>query len=94
MTDGWSRVLADQASVFRGVSVMGSDVWAGGNDGALFHFGDGGVNWHKVPIENASSGERAAIVSIRFDDSQHGMVITDSGTSYSTTDGGVTWTQQ
>jgi hypothetical protein len=92
--DGWSRVLAEEASVFRGVSVIGSDVWAGGNDGALFHSGDGGVNWHKVSIGNASGAERAAIVSIRFDDSQHGVVITDTGTSYSTTDGGVTWTKQ
>ncbi len=94
MPNGWLRVLADQASVFRGVSVIGSDVWAGGNDGALFHSGDGGVNWHKVSIGNPSGGERAAIVSIRFDDSQHGMVITDIGTSYGTTDGGVTWKQQ
>ncbi len=92
--DGWSRVLADQPSAFRVVSVIGNDVWAGGNDGGLFHSGDRGVHWNKVSIANPSGAETAAIVSIRFDDSQHGVIVTDTGASYSTADGGVTWTKQ
>jgi Photosynthesis system II assembly factor YCF48 len=91
--EGWSRVLADQTSAFRVVSVMGSDVWAGGNDGMLFHSVNGGVHWNKVSIAS-SGGSEGAIMSIRFDDAQHGVVLTDTGASYSTTDGGASWTKQ
>jgi len=92
--DGWSRVLADQVSVFRVVSVVGNDVWAGGNDGMFFHSGDGGTHWNRLSIASPGSSETAAIVSIRFDDGQHGAVITDTDAKYSTTDGGMTWTKQ
>ena len=92
--DGWSRVLSEQTSALRVVSVMGNNVWAGGNNGMLFHSGDGGVHWNKVSLASASGGEMSAIVSIRFDDAQHGVVIADTGARYSTADGGGTWTQQ
>ena len=94
MSEGWSRVLADQTSAFRAVSVIGNDVWAGGNDGMLFHSGDGGEHWNRLSIPSASGTETVTIVSIRFDDAQHGVVVADTGASYSTTDGGVTWTKQ
>ena len=94
MSEGWSRVLADQTSAFRAVSVIGNDVWAGGNDGMLFHSADGGVHWNRLSIPSASGTETVTIVSIRFDAAQHGVVVADTGASYSTTDGGVTWTKQ
>ena len=94
MSEGWSRVLADQTSAFRAVSVIGNDVWAGGNDGMLFHSGDGGVHWNRLSIPSASGTETVTIVSIRFDDAQHGVVVADTGASYGTTDGGVTWTKR
>ena len=94
MSEGWSRVLADQTSAFRAVSVIGNDVWAGGNDGMLFHSGDGGVHWNRLSIPSASGTETVTIVSIRFDDAQHSVVVAGIGASYSTTDGGVTWTKQ
>ena len=94
MFEGWSRVLADQPSAFRTVSVIGNDVWAGGNDGMLFHSSDGGEHWNRLSIPSASGTERVTIVSIRFDNAQHGVVVADTGASYSTMDGGVTWTKQ
>jgi Photosynthesis system II assembly factor YCF48/Putative zinc-finger len=92
--DGWSRALADQTSAFRAVSVIGNDVWAGGNDGMLFHSGDEGLHWNRLSIPSASGAETVTIVSIRFDDAQHGVVVADTGASYGTTDGGATWTKQ
>ncbi len=92
--DGWVRVLGDQTSAFRVVGVIGSDVWAGGNDGMLFRSSDGGGQWHKVSIGTSGGVENAAIVSVRFDDSLHGVVVTDSGATYSTSDSGATWTKQ
>ena len=93
-SDGWSRVLAEQTSAFRVVSVTGNDVWAGGNNGMLVHSGDGGVHWNKVSVASAGGGETPTIVSIRFDDAQHGVVIADTGARYSTADGGATWAKQ
>jgi len=91
--DGWVRMLADQTSAFRVVSVVGSDVWAGGTGGALFYSSDGGQHWKKASLTTANGAETAAIVSIRFDDSQHGVVVTDSGAQYATSDGGANWTK-
>ena len=90
----WSRVLDDQSVTFHAVAVIGSDVWAGGNGGAFFHSSDGGEHWSKVSLGANSKVETGAIVSIRFDDVQHGTVASDSGTRWTTTDGGVTWKTQ
>jgi hypothetical protein len=90
----WTRVLDDQPVIFHAVAVMGSDVWAGGNGGALFHSSDRGEHWSKASLAANSNVETGAIVSIRFDDPQHGVVAFDSGTRWATTDGGVTWTTQ
>lgn len=92
--DGWTRVLADHASAFRAVSVVGGGVWAGGDRGALFHSSDEGQHWKKVSLNPEGGTESAAIVTIRFADPRHGVVTTDSGSSYATADGGVTWTKQ
>ena len=87
----WTRVLDEQPITFRAVAAMGNDVWAGGNGGALFHSSDGGEHWSKVSLAADSNVETGAIVSIRFDDPQHGIVACDSGTRWETADGGVTW---
>jgi len=93
--DEWTRVLADEATTFHVVSVVGSNVWAGGSGGALFHSGDGGENWSRVAIATSSGGaETGTIVSILFRDPQHGVVITGGGSRWSTSDGGTTWTLQ
>jgi hypothetical protein len=90
----WTRALDDQPVIFHAVAVIGNDVWAGGNGGAFFHSSDGGEHWSKVSLAANSNVENGAIVSIRFDDSQHGVVASDRGTRWATMDGGVTWTTQ
>jgi|SRR5271165_1636031 len=86
----WTRALAEQPITFHVVSLVGENVWAGGSGGALFHSSDGGHNWSKQPL----AGETGAIVAIRFSDAMHGMVTTETGTLWSTLDGGVTWTKE
>lgn len=90
-SDEWTRALGDQPAIFRAVAALGNNVWAGGNGGALFHSSDNGQHWNKVSVAADSNVEAGAIVSIRFADPQHGMVVSDSGTRWTTTDGGVTW---
>jgi Photosynthesis system II assembly factor YCF48/Putative zinc-finger len=91
-TSQWSRVLDDQPVAFHAVAVIGDDVWAGGNGAALFHSSDGGEHWSKVSLAANSKVETRAIVSIRFEDPQHGVVASDSGTRWTTADGGANWT--
>ncbi|HKD84046.1 MAG TPA: YCF48-related protein [Terriglobales bacterium] len=90
----WTRVLAEQPVSFRVVSVIGKDVWAGGNDGALFRSSDRGLSWDKVQLTAGNQPERGAIVSIRFDSALQGNITVDSGASWSTTDGGQTWSRR
>jgi photosystem II stability/assembly factor-like uncharacterized protein len=42
-------------------------------------------------LTTLSGRETSTIVSIQFDDAQHGIVTTDSGARCSTTDGGGSW---
>jgi hypothetical protein len=94
MAQGWTRVLADQTATFRVVSVVGNQVWVGGSSGALFHSRNDGQNWAQVALTTPNGPETASIVSIQFDDAQHGTVTTDTGTRWGTIDGGATWSRQ
>jgi photosystem II stability/assembly factor-like uncharacterized protein len=87
-------VLAGESTGFRAVAVIGDEVWAGGNGGALFHSSDKGQKWGRVPVVTSVGTMTAAIVSIHFDDPQDGVVITEGGSRFSTNDGGITWTSQ
>jgi Photosynthesis system II assembly factor YCF48 len=93
-SEGWTRAFPEPRRVFRAVAVIGNQVWAGGDGGVLFHSGDGGQQWTETSLANGDGAETAAIVSIRFDDPQHGEVVTNSGSSYGTTDGGAIWTKR
>lgn len=90
----WTRALPEQSSTFRVVSVIGNAVWAGGDGGVLCYSADNGTSWSKVALAKTGGVETAAIVSIRFDDPLRGVVVTDNGASYATTDGGRSWTKQ
>ena len=90
----WTRIFAATPVYFRAIAVIGNHVWAGGNDGALFHSVDGGEQWTKVEIAANGEAERGTIGSIRFDSPLQGSVTTASGTVWSTSDGGKTWLRQ
>jgi hypothetical protein len=86
----WSAVLSDAPDKFRVVSVIGNDVWAGGNTGALYHSRDAGEHWIKIPLE----GVTEPITSIQFRDASSGTVKTESGAKWETSDGGAHWTRK
>jgi hypothetical protein len=90
-TGEWTRVLADQTGYIQTVAQVGSDVWAGADDGVLFHSSDAGDNWSKVRV---SPDEHRPIVSIRFRTGSEGTVTTDLNTTWKTSDGGKTWSKQ
>jgi hypothetical protein len=91
---GWTRMLATPATRFRAVSVVGEDVWAGGDGGALLHSSDSGQHWSTVALSDSNVTVTAAIVAIEFDDPQRGLVSTENGVHFRTDDGGGTWTRE
>jgi Photosynthesis system II assembly factor YCF48 len=90
----WTPVLTDQPTKFRAVSIVGDNVWAGGSGGVLFQSADGGQTWNRKQLSAPPNTETGAIVSIRFSDALNGVVTTDAGARWNTSDGGATWTKE
>jgi len=85
----WKSVKLDNRIHFRAVAAAGSEVWAGGEGGALYHSSDSGEHWTRVslPAELASD----TIVRVEFPDAKHGTLATSSGETWATSNGGATW---
>jgi len=89
--DNWTQALANQAIRFRAVAVVGNDVWAGGNNGALFHSVDGGEHWSQVMLSADGHFETGTVVSIHFDTASQGSIRTETGATWTTSDRGQSW---
>lgn len=83
--------LSAPPPLFRAVTAIGSDVWAGGSSGALYHSFDAGNHWNRVMPAFAGSTLTGDIVGIEFSDAQHGRVTTSTGEVWITSDNGLTW---
>jgi hypothetical protein len=79
--------------LFRAVSAIGPEVWAGGSAGILYHSGDSGTRWQQVPFSPDAS-PTGDIVTIQFSDPQHGRVSTSTSEVWTTADNGQTWQKQ
>ena len=90
----WQAVPVAQNVVFRVVSNLGADVWAGGLAGALYHSPDAGRHWVQVKPGTQDKTLSAEIVSLEFADPQHGELGTADGEIWTTVDGGQSWQKQ
>jgi LSD1 subclass zinc finger protein len=61
----WRAVPVDGKTRLTALTAQGSDVWAGGERGALFQSTDGGAHWR--PVSLPSSGARPAGAVARID---------------------------
>jgi hypothetical protein len=87
---GWQQVLDAGASKLRVVSVIGGSVWAAGDKLRLYRSVDNGMTWSAIPL-SPKSGTGSAITHVRFQTPLHGRIDAADGSSWVTTDGGVTW---
>jgi len=87
----WHMVTVGQPANFRAVSAVGDDVWAAGAAGALFHSSDGGQTWTRVFPRSGEIALTSDIVRVEFTGALHGVLITASGETWATSDGGRTW---
>ena len=85
----WEEARTPAAFQFTTVSAHGGEVWAGGANAGLIHSYDGGNTWNLVKLGDAASG---GIVSILFA-GNHVQVKTSDDQSWSSADGGKSWTQ-
>jgi hypothetical protein len=79
---------------FRAVAAVGSDVWAGGSGGALYHSLNAGNQWIRVVPASAEATLTGDIIRLEFSDSQHGKISTSSSEVWTTGDDGQTWQKQ
>lgn len=88
--------LKQQATLptFRAVVANGSDVWAGGASGLLYHSVDSGTHWTRVLPSSGSASLAGDVVSLDFPDTLHGRVTTSTPEVWLTSDGGQTWQKQ
>ena len=85
----WKAMALDQHIKFRTVAATGSEAWAGGEAGALYHSSDSGDHWTRVPLPPELAS--ATIVRVEFTDAQHGTLATSAGETWTTSDGGASW---
>ena len=101
-TAGAKDVVADKKTplepaaplVFRSVTAIGQEVWAGGSNGALYHSLDAGSHWTQVVPSTDGVSLAGDIVGLEFPDAQHGKVTTSTTETWITGDGGQTWQKQ
>lgn len=82
------------ALTFRALATAGSDVWAGGSGGALYHSADAGNHWTRVVPLASSTVLSGDIVSLEFSDPLHGKLSTSTAEVWTTGDAGQTWQKQ
>jgi photosynthesis system II assembly factor YCF48-like protein/putative zinc finger protein len=80
--------------MFRAVAATGTDVWAGGSGGALYHSTDAGDHWTRVVPGSADAILTGDVVTLEFIDMRHGKVSTSTAEVWTTSDDGQTWQRQ
>ena len=90
----WVPMAIPSRVPMRDVSVLGQDIWTGGDRGELYHSTDGGHTWTAVVPTSDGVSLSADIMRIVFSDVRHGAIATRDGKIWTTHDGGATWSQK
>lgn len=88
------KVRKMPSPMFRAVAATGTDVWAGGSGGALYHSTDAGDHWSRIMPSSSDAILTGDVVSLEFIDMQHGKVSTSTAEVWTTSDAGQTWQKQ
>jgi hypothetical protein len=92
VTTSLKRKSAPPASpVFRAVSAMGPEVWAGGSNAVLYHSADSGIHWSQVLPAETGVALTGDITAIEFSDPRNGKIVTAAPEFWITNNGGQTW---
>jgi negative regulator of sigma E activity len=84
----WHEAYSQSGDLHFSVVVSyGRDVWAGANHATLIHSSNGGMDWQRLKVPDAASGDITAISL----DSGYVQVKTAGGQSFVSHDRGMTW---
>jgi hypothetical protein len=75
-------------------AVRGTEVWAGGQAGTLFHSVDGGTTWTMVQPSTKARALTADVVGIQIQSPLEIALTAPNNESWTTSDGGKTWTSK
>ncbi len=81
--------VASSIMEFSFVNARGNDVWAGGSHASLIHSHDGGQTWETIKLGDDASGSIVSIIA----GTMSVQVKTSDNQTWSSADGGKTWTQ-
>ena len=87
----WQELRVNDRVSFRAVAANGTEVWAGGSRGALYHSSDGGQHWARAPVGLGQGVVTDTIVGIDVGDRGHVRVTTEARETLVTADGGLHW---
>jgi hypothetical protein len=87
----WQTIPVARNVVFRALAANDSDIWLGGVAGALYHSSDAGQHWVQVHAVADGKSLTADIVTVEFNDAQHGKLTTSDHETWTTNDAGFTW---
>lgn len=90
----WQTIPVPGNVTFRALAAVGVEIWVGGAKGALCHSSDAGEHW--VQVQPVADGKplTSDIIGVEFTDARHGKLTTTSGETWTTTDGGQTWSKK
>ncbi len=86
----WIEAYPGDGIDFSTFTAHGADIWAGGHDAALIHSRDGGTTWERITLGASASG---TIVKIEAS-GLNVQVLSSSGQSWTSVDGGKIWARQ
>jgi len=90
----WQPVSVAAGATFRAVSSLLNHIWAGGKSGLLYHSGDSGQHWIQVVPTTGTERLQAEITQLQLVDPQHIVLTTSNSETWTTADGGQTWTRR
>jgi len=82
----WAEISIEPGVKLSAVATAGSEVWAGGAGGTLYHSSDTGSTWKRMNLNSTET-----VVSIEVSDPQHLTASTEGGEHWISEDGGQTW---
>jgi hypothetical protein len=87
----WGPVPVIDRAKFTAFSVVGLEVWVGGEGALLYHSADNGRKWTLMNPKAGGVALKADISALNFSDPQRGVMTTSDGQEWTTADGGWNW---
>jgi hypothetical protein len=90
----WQKiVIPGNAATLRAIATVGPHVWIGGDGGAVYHSADAGGHWERVTPAAKGGLLTDDVIGMEFMTEQKGKLTTVNHETWSTQDGGLTWSK-